>query len=392
MKKGELKYILILAAMLLTFVLYQFFGKKPFDWRVTLYSNDTNPFGTYVLSESLPDLFESVEKSALTLYELEDSTYQNLFILCQNFYPGEEDIETLLNEASEGKNIFISADYMHSDLMDTLGIEMSDYQIDAPFFHENESDFDSVRLAMSGMFADGSHYEFPSDNVYSQFDVPDSVNIQVLAMNDAENPVFIRAPFGQGNIYLNSTPLIFSNLFLLQENNYELAGKLLSFLPAEQLHWTEYYQVGRMQSQTPLRYVLSEEALTWAYYLILAGLILFMIFEAKRKQRIIPVITPLRNSTLDFVHTVSNLYFQQKDHKSIAEKRISYFLETLRRTYFLPEHLQGRNLYKTVAAKSGHPEEEVEALFVSMFEIRRKSTVTETDLQQLNTRIENFSI
>jgi len=64
-------------------------------------------------------------------------------------------------------------------------------------------------------------------------------------------------------------------------------------------------------------------------------MILFVLFEMKRRQRIIPVIAPLRNTTLDFVQTVGNVYFNQRDNKNIAIKKITYFLEFVRSNFFL---------------------------------------------------------
>ena len=43
----------------------------------------------------------------------------------------------------------------------------------------------------------------------------------------------------------------------------------------------------------------------------------------KRKQRIIPVIEPLKNSTVDFVHTVASVYFNAKDNWNILPS-VSY--------------------------------------------------------------------
>ncbi|MEJ7677787.1 MAG: hypothetical protein WKG06_07955 [Segetibacter sp.] len=62
----------------------------------------------------------------------------------------------------------------------------------------------------------------------------------------------------------------------------------------------------------------------------LAGLLLYVLFEMKRRQRIIPVITPLKNSTLDFVKTVASVYYNEKDNNGIADKKVNYFLEFVR--------------------------------------------------------------
>lgn len=392
MMRGENKYFLILAVALVSFVLFQLFGKKPYDWTITLYSEDKNPFGAFILNETLPDMFTTIEKSNATIYEMGDSTYQNLFILTTGFYIGEEEMDVLLSQVADGSNVLISAEDFYYQLADTLGFEITDYEIDAPLFDSSSENPDSVSLSMAKSFNDPNEYTFPVDNMYSQFDIIDSTNIHVIAVNDAQNPIMIQVPFGKGNLYLNSTPLVFSNHFLLQKNHNKLVGELLSFLPKEEVHWTEYYMVGRAESGSPLRYILSQEGLTWAYYLIIIGLVLFMIFDARRRQRIIPVIAPLRNTSLDFVRTISNLYFQHKDHKNIADKRISFFLEKIRKAYFLQEYLQGKVLYERVAAKSGHTLEEVETLFSTMYSIRQKPSITEEELKRLNTLIENFRL
>ena len=85
-----------------------------------------------------------------------------------------------------------------------------------------------------------------------------------------------------------------------------------------------------------LRFLFTTPSLTWAYYLTLAGLGLFMIFESKRRQRVIPVIEPVKNKSLEFVETVGQLYYQQADHASIAEKKIQYWLAYVRQRFNIP--------------------------------------------------------
>jgi hypothetical protein len=55
-----------------------------------------------------------------------------------------------------------------------------------------------------------------------------------------------------------------------------------------------------MGASTPLRFFLTNDFLRWALRLSVFGLILYILFEMKRRQRVIPVITPLRNSTVRF--------------------------------------------------------------------------------------------
>lgn len=50
------------------------------------------------------------------------------------------------------------------------------------------------------------------------------------------------------------------------------------------------------------------------------ALTFYTVFESKRRQKFIPIIPPLHNSSLDFTETVGLLYFNKSDHSNLAEK------------------------------------------------------------------------
>jgi hypothetical protein len=146
-----------------------------------------------------------------------------------------------------------------------------------------------------------------------------------------------------------------------------------------------------MEATTPLRFILSNEPLRWAYYLAILSILLFMIFEAKRKQRIIPIIKPLANTTLEFISTIANLYLQKKDYKNIAEKKIVYFLDSIKTNYLLDLFHPSESLINALARKSGNEEEKVVALFKQIESIQNKTSITESELLTLSTSIEKFN-
>jgi hypothetical protein len=116
-----------------------------------------------------------------------------------------------------------------------------------------------------------------------------------------------------------------------------------------------------------------------------------MIFEAKRKQRIIPVIRPLPNTTVQFVATIGNLYFQHGDHKNIADKKINFLLEQIRSRYFIPTNKLDDTFILLLAQKSGKPEREVIELFNTVNYISRSSVINVEILIDLNDKIEKFN-
>lgn len=184
--------------------------------------------------------------------------------------------------------------------------------------------------------------------------------------------------------------MVFTNIHLLDDDNHEFVSTSLSYLPQKDTYWTEFYHLGRMEIATPLRFVLTTEPLRWAYYLTLISILLFMVFEAKRKQRIIPIINPLTNTTLEFVGTIGNLYYQRADHKNIAEKKIQFFLDQIHATYFINTNNKDEAYLILLSKKAGVPEKTVRDLLNMISQISQQEKISASELTRLNELIEKF--
>ena len=115
-----------------------------------------------------------------------------------------------------------------------------------------------------------------------------------------------------------------------------------------------------------------------------------MIFNAKRKHRIIKVIKPLENTTVAFTKTIGNLYYETKDHNTIIDKKITYFLEYLRRVYFLDTQSLDDKFIKNLSLKSGKKQPEIKKLITIIRQLKAKRECYESDLLRLNRTIEDF--
>jgi hypothetical protein len=103
--------------------------------------------------------------------------------------------------------------------------------------------------------------------------------------------------------------------------------------PGATVYWDKYYKSGKTFYTSSLYILLGNKALKWAYYFLLAGAVLFIIFQGKRKQRAVPVVTPLKNQTYEYSRTIADLYVEQKKYKALAEKKIEHFYDHIRRHY-----------------------------------------------------------
>jgi hypothetical protein len=313
----------------------------------------------------------------------------NFISLSETFIPGREDVETLLKNVDAGGTAFIAAENFVSIFADTLKLDTRNY-----FFNQEDLGFVSKQDSASITFTNPAlthAYLFPRQNTQNYFSSFDSTRTTVLANNDFKLPVIIKMQWGNGNLILSSVPLTFTNIYLLHENHTEFAELTLSYLPKQDVEWTAFYQLGRLESGTPLRFILTSEPLKWAYYITVLSLIVFMIFEAKRKQRIIPIIKPLQNTTLEFVGAIGNLYYQNNEHKSIAEKKINFLLEQIRTKYWISTTKLDESFIYTLARKSGKSEADVRELFRTIQAVHATDNLSAEELIALNSKIEKFN-
>jgi hypothetical protein len=391
--KKDWKYIIYLSIVFGLFLVVRLTTPRQFSWNVTYSHKDKNPYGTFALNSLLPDLFENrtVRNSYQTLYELKDSLARtdNVLIVASNFHAGKEDLEALLGHVHKGGSAFVSAQYFASIMEDTLDFSTKDY-----LFENTDillrSDTTHLRFTNPAMDS-AARYYYKADDVHQFFNRFDTARFSVVTRNSLNQPVTLKTKWGDGVLLLNCTPMAFTNIYLLEHENHSFASRSFSYLPPADVERTEFYHLGRMESATPLRFILSNEALRWAYYLTVISILLFMIFEAKRKQRIIPIIPPLPNTTVQFVATIGNLYFQHADHKNIADKKINFLLEQIRSRYFIPTNKLDDTFIRLLAQKSGKPEGEVIELFNTVNYITRSTVINVEILIDLNDKIEKFN-
>jgi hypothetical protein len=213
----------------------------------------------------------------------------------------------------------------------------------------------------------------------------------VLGKNGRGEVNFLKYTFGKGALYLLPDPKLLTNYSLLQPQGAAYAGKVLSYLPAGQtVLWDELNTRGNGADTSILRVFFKHPPLRWAYLISILGLLVFVLFEIKRRQRAIPAMEPLKNTSLDFVKVIGKLYYQQRDNKDIAQKKISYFLEFLRSSYRLNTNAAVPELIETIRLRSGARQGTLQNLFASIKMAEQTSQVTDKELIDLNEYMEEF--
>jgi len=180
----------------------------------------------------------------------------------------------------------------------------------------------------------------------------------------------IGIPYGKGMLYVYTTPMLFTNFQLKESKGFNHAREILSVLSPGKLYWDEVSGLQNDNADGPesprayLKYILSKEALRWAWYLLIAATIIYILFESERKQRIIPVTETVTNTSIEYVHTTGRLYAQIGNHRKLIQLNMRLFLSSIQQKYGISVNLDDTDSIQWLAAKSGIPAERYEALQV----------------------------
>lgn len=357
---------------------------KTVDWSETYINKDKIPYGTYILYDLLKDIFPASyiypvrhtiynefndayyydDESEYTLDESSGDSIGHLpgsyVFINKTFTTSEDEIDLLLDFVSGGNALFISGEEISQQLLDTLHINVK--------YEYVKQDGAKYRLT------DMPKRVYNITGGYSYTMNPDSLcnlDVRVLGYVEEKSKAnFVEISYGEGFIYLHTAPKAFSNFELLKLNQYDYAFRCLSYLPHGYVIWDEYQKQGALGERSMFRVIWADQNLRIAFLIILGGVLLFMIFRSKRIQRIIPIVKPPRNASLEFLGTLSNLYKKQEDYQTIANKRMAFVLDQIRRKYYLSTEVLDDAFSENLSLKSGVDISLVKDLFVKYKDVR----------------------
>ncbi|MEL7223157.1 MAG: DUF4350 domain-containing protein, partial [Bacteroidota bacterium] len=118
--------------------------------------------------------------------------------------------------------------------------------------------------------------------------------------------------------------------------------------------------------------------------------LIFMLFRTKRRQRIIPVIHPPKNTSLAFVKTIGSLYYQKSDHKQLAALAIKNLRLYVKENYALQWRQEDPQFVEQLSKRSGVASGIVAQLVKDAKNIPQYTGLVETELIKFHQRLEQF--
>ncbi|HLS30708.1 MAG TPA: DUF4350 domain-containing protein [Flavobacteriaceae bacterium] len=398
MSKGYKILLIGLTTMLGILIYLEASAPDPVNWTKTYSIKDKIPYGKYIFFETLKEHTENLNLiGEPPLQFIRDSSISGTYMF---IYEGiifeKHSQEEFLEWVEKGNTLFISAVYSHIFDSDSLKLEFKH-----GIHGDNIINYKEYSFANPNLKSD-EPYIFERDENLNYFSKIDTLNQTVLGYENfvkEDKEVFkeinfLRIPYGKGELLFHSSPEVFSNFFLLKNDNYEYMERILAYLDLENEIYFDAYLDPKynwdMFYSSPLYVILLNKYLKWGYYLLIIGVILFIVFEGKRKQKAIRVISPLKNKSYQFTRSIAGMYLDQKDHTAIAHKKIEQFLEYVRTNLRTEVNKVNRDLVNRLKELTDLSEEEIEELFEEIRTLQTKENISKTELKSLNKKINNF--
>lgn len=389
----KILYLCVLYILLI--LLFAWLRPAEIDWRPSFSPERKIPFASRILYQELPTIRNeqiriTTRPAYNVIHTLDPDTTYCYFLLNANLQTAELDLSELLGFASDGQTVFIASEYFPDELLDTLHLAQ---QFSYPGGYNLTDWFYEDNITLSLQSHRDETWPATTRSGYQWFESVDSSEFDTLGVVDTLYPNFIACPFGEGTIFLHAFPYVFTNYHMLYKENHHYVSAAMAEIPESEVWlWDKYYVEDYLTSaQTPLAALNQYRSFRWAYWTGMILLVIFILFTAKRKQRVIPLVKPKRNRTLDYVRTIGDLYFHRADHQDLVKKKIEILRHQLEKKYrlevqsFMPEDADA------VAARSGADQEIVRKLFHRIRSFDELAQIRAVDLQAFQQHLHRFS-
>lgn len=392
--KSSRNFLFAMLVLFVLFCLLQVNLPKKFVWSPTFSHVDKQPFGCFVfdsvLTQSLPNGYHVTKKTFFQLDQEHAKEKISVLMVVDQHNLKQLDVKYLCNIARRGGKVMVVASSSFDDGRNTDTVVVDELERtfkvrieDGMYFslrgilaglkaHDNDM-YDTIywnnretmyaaqsyrmfyNMVGGTLFVDSvpkvkrlaytlstAGYDYKHDSLYvgdfTRFDtiVDEKERIERIDTFAIKKvPTAVSVPYGKGEVIFVSSPLLFTNYGMLEGNTSVYIFRLMSYLADLPVYRTEAYvktDAMLVAEQSPFREFIKRPPLRWALYLALLGVVLFMIFTARRRQRVIPIMSKPANRSLEFIQLIGTLYYQRKDHVNLVRKKFKLFAEELRKT------------------------------------------------------------
>lgn len=404
LKRSWFLFLLFGLAVALLVMLSSRTAERQYSWKNYFTAEERQPWGCKIFRDYTDGLFNNevstVRATITDQFRKNKIPPANYIIINSSFSPTFSDVAYLCSFAHDGGAVFISAGEFGL-LEDSLKFRTAG-EFHTPGYFTDEEDkvtFDNQPQSdtlhgvnfLNPKLKRKTDYKFDREYDYRFIKFANPDNTTSLGKDGDGNINYIRIKWGKGEFLIHTLPRAFTNYYLADTATASYAFAAISYLPVRKTFWDEKYKDGLREVQDSRRYLLSEPALKLTYYILIGTGTLLLLFGGKRRQRPVPEVKPLQNSTLAFVETIGTLYYREGNTQDIINKKISYFLESVRSRFYVQTTVFDEPFLQKVSGQSGVSFVQVMELFQLIDRLRHTNGNGSAQLRLLEQHIWDFN-
>ena len=375
--KNTIRYIVGIVILVVGLFTVLLIRPSRFVWKPTFAHEDKNPFGCFVFdSVMVQTMPRGYKATGATLREtVADSGSNNVLIVTRDGNLTDANITDIKRLLKRGSTVMLVGVDIYEDsnadkafgLLCTTYANFSYNKIKNKLAHNSDDLYDSLHYRAVCKDADATkrhriprniNYPDADYRIYNTLlsgevyiDSASATHRRYYILSHCLNPYYdaayhksdndnkaVMVEYDKGRLVVVTTPLLFTNFGIISPSTQPYVMRLMNTLADKPVVRLDASMKGGegigtnadRHNTSPLSYIISQPPLRWAYYTMLAEVLLFMIFTARRRQRIIPVIPEKKNHDMEFVRLIGKLYYEHHDNSDLVLKKFGMLADQVR--------------------------------------------------------------
>ena len=190
----------------------------------------------------------------------------------------------------------------------------------------------------------------------------------ICVASDALTTACLREYPNGGKLIVTTMPLVFTNYGVMDSDARKLSEYMSSFFKGRKLYRL-YEEKGKNimmeEEDGDFKYIMSQPPLKWAFYIILGLLVVYMVFNSRRRMKAIPVHKIDEDTTLQFAKVLGTFYYHQEYHVPFLMKKYDKLKSTLQSRYgWDVDKMEASDLINRLYVITGIRKDRIAKLFI----------------------------
>lgn len=377
----------LMGALVVLLVVLQWMQPREVNWAETYRRTGKEPYGTFVTTEYLQRHVarsvvynDRVAWRAVRDEDFPSPESATWMMIGREYAPDTAALDSLLHWVQRGGTWFLATEWVSPNVSAALDTLRTSWNPGVDTLRMVDTVFrnPAVTGLRLGMAMEG----------ITQFD---STVWTVLAKNEHDQAVLVQRAYGSGRILFSSTPLLFTNYGFINDSLVSYPVHALSYVPRSVVIWDDYMHPASREETSLFGLFRQNTGARWAWYVVISVGLLYVVVYARRRQRAIPMLERIRNTSAEYVRTVGRLYYARHDNRNMANKLIRLFRDHVHQHLRLRTDLPHDVLVTQIAGASGAPASDVDAVLSAIAVIEDSDEpITDSELLRFNAILDTY--